>query len=135
MSSAQEIFDKVVHHLLTQKQRSVLLETRASLEYSCAYRGSGGLKCAIGCLIKDEFYSPELEGKGVGSSIISSALMNSGVDLGKPGSADGAYLMRLLTELQTIHDHASIDRWEDGLRRLADRFTLEFNWPPKGEAQ
>src|SRR5690349_11599184 len=49
--NAQEIFDKVARHLLTQKEQS-----RDS--FSCAYRGVNQngkiLSCAVGCLIPDD---------------------------------------------------------------------------------
>lgn len=54
----QEIFDKVATHLLSQGKRSALGGV------GCAYRGDGGLQCAIGCLIPDELYRYELEGWG-----------------------------------------------------------------------
>ena len=47
-----EVFNKVEAHLLAQGVRSI----RKSKMYMCAYRGAGGLRCSVGCLIKDEFY-------------------------------------------------------------------------------
>jgi hypothetical protein len=54
-----EVFNKVEAHLLAQGVRS--------MKYldMCAYRGAGGLRCAVGCLIKDEFYHESLEGLDV----------------------------------------------------------------------
>lgn len=56
----QEIEDKIIAHLKTQK-------TRAQRENSstCAYRSPDGLKCAVGCLIPDEQYNAAAEGEGV----------------------------------------------------------------------
>jgi hypothetical protein len=53
---AQEIFDKVVDHLATQKKQS-----RALGNGKCAYRTEDGLKCAAGCLIPDSAYSSDME--------------------------------------------------------------------------
>lgn len=50
----QEIFDTVSVHLLTQNEKS----QESSFYSSCLYRGPNGTKCAVGCLIKDEFYQP-----------------------------------------------------------------------------
>jgi hypothetical protein len=51
----QEIFDKVALHLLTQGRP-------ARESGSCKYRTPGGRKCAIGCLIEDDQYTPKMEG-------------------------------------------------------------------------
>lgn len=52
----QEVFNKVVRHLLTQKQK-------ARVGTTCMYKTPEGLKCAVGCLIPDELYSQDIEGK------------------------------------------------------------------------
>lgn len=57
MSTNQEIYDEVVTFLVKQGKR-------ASGQGSCMYRTENGLKCAIGCLIPDELYKGEMEGKG-----------------------------------------------------------------------
>ncbi len=54
----QAVFDKVVKHLLTQKRRS-------EGKQGCAYRGKDGDMCAVGCLISDKAYDPEIEGHSV----------------------------------------------------------------------
>ena len=50
----QEIFDKVTEHLYKQGGP-------AKEQSSCQYLASGGKKCAVGCLIKSEFYDESLE--------------------------------------------------------------------------
>lgn len=39
-------------------------------ETGCSYRGADGLKCAIGHVIADEDYNPEMEKKGIASYAI-----------------------------------------------------------------
>ncbi len=56
----QEIFEKVVNHLLNQKVRSVSRFNGTS-GGSCAYRGQNNTSCAIGCLLTDEEYDPKME--------------------------------------------------------------------------
>lgn len=53
----QEIFDKVHTNLLTQR-------TAAIEDGSCAYR-AGTQTCAVGALIPDCLYTPEIEGTSV----------------------------------------------------------------------
>jgi len=45
--TAQEIFDKVWHHMASQKVKSLNAN-------GCAYRGKNGTACAVGCLLDDE---------------------------------------------------------------------------------
>ena len=56
MMTDLEIFDFVAAHLLRQGRRSM------NGHGTCVFRGRRGASCAVGCLIKDEFYTPELDG-------------------------------------------------------------------------
>jgi hypothetical protein len=53
------ILSKVYIHLVSQTTRCV------DLDGNCLYRGDQGTKCAIGCLIPDDVYKPEMENLGV----------------------------------------------------------------------
>lgn len=57
----QEIFDIVVTHIYSMKHRS-----RNSDQPACAYRAEDGSRCAVGILIPDENYHPDMENNGVG---------------------------------------------------------------------
>lgn len=59
-------------HLLKQGAKSV------NEHRECAYRGEGGMKCAVGALIKDSEYKPWLEGSVPSSPDVKIALENSG---------------------------------------------------------
>lgn len=94
----QEAFDIVVKHLFEQKRPSMSC-ARGRLEMPiCAYRGVEGRKCAIGALISDEEYSPELEDKDVTTLDLDDAL---------PPSLRGLDIV-FLAELQDIHDLAEL---------------------------
>ncbi len=54
-----EILNTVQEHLSQQGEQSVALINGSK---KCAYRGDRGFKCALGVLIKDEFYDPSFEG-------------------------------------------------------------------------
>jgi hypothetical protein len=84
----QEAFDLVVTHLKNQGRQ-------AFADGACKYRTSDGLKCAIGALIPDEDYMPEMEGFDVRNLI-----QNFGLETGGVGPA-------LLAELQYVHDRAT----------------------------
>lgn len=110
----QEVFDRVCTHLLLQGARSM----KGRL---CAYRGEWDRMCAIGCLIDDEHYTPELEGSHVHESNVLVAVQSSlGVEI-------GGMSLDLLYELQKCHDNTAIVFWEDTLKAIARRFGLKYD--------
>lgn len=104
----QAAFDKVVRHLLKQGEKSTILIDRIP---TCAYRGPSGRMCAVGCLIPDSEYSPDLENEvasDVRHRVPSLALLD--VDL--------------LCDLQFVHDHRLPGAWPEELRGVADKHGL-----------
>lgn len=88
----QAVFEKVVTHLYNQKSQA------RNSKQGCAYRGTRGKTCAVGCLIKDEYYDKAQEGFSVNSDIVLSAVAKS-LEVGmKPSDVD------LLGSLQGLHD-------------------------------
>lgn len=67
MMTDQEIFTRVWEHLNKQRVASVLKEP--GRDSMCAYRTPDGRMCAVGCLIPDERYHPDMERKTVGGLI------------------------------------------------------------------
>lgn len=131
MLTAQEIFTKVVTHLRQQGRQAMQGRDPVSEENVglCMYRTHDGLMCAVGCLIRPEYYDHEFEGMSVGGRVdtndcllryqaLANALHSSGIDMGEH--------MRLLIMLQDIHDNGSSDHWEEKFGRLADEFGLEL---------
>ena len=106
----QEIFDTVAKHLITQGQQS------QRDDGTCLYRGPGGLKCAVGVLIPDDVYTPEMELDELGET-------GNGVRglLDRYANVLPDYFsenVRLLSNLQNVHDSSfSIGSFA---RRLAD---------------
>src|ERR1700690_1772536 len=107
----QELFDTVVAHLRQQNAQSLK-------HGACAYRGDDGKKCAAGCLIPDEEYNPTMEGWNV---TINSSILNL---LGDNGEN-----MRLLLQLQHVHDMQDVEEWEACFQDIA--FDLDLRLPPK----
>ncbi|KVS50666.1 hypothetical protein WK39_27780 [Burkholderia cepacia] len=60
--TAQDVFDHVARHLLTQLERCDEGMGRGS---PCLYRGPRGLACAVGALIPQACYVPEMENRDV----------------------------------------------------------------------
>lgn len=114
-----EIFNKVEAHLLAQGKESI--SGYLGLSDVCAYRGKGGLKCAIGCLIKDEFYHKDLEGLGMwGDKLhmrasqkpLEEALAASGITILNDKQA------HMLHDLQSLHDTIKPEHWKNELEKL-----------------
>lgn len=105
-----EIFEIVEKHMLTQSKKSFLDDDP---DRSCAYWGVDGLRCAVGCLITEDAYTPELEGQGVlFDEDVHTALEKS---LGiKPSKG----LLGLLDDLQSIHDETPVGSWKAELERM-----------------
>lgn len=109
---AQEIFDRAVRHLLTQRKRSA----QPDGERRCLYRGPDGLKCPVGALIPDELYKPEMD------------VMPIDEVFAFPEIAEffGQENQELLENLQAIHDDIQPHKWALALRQLAlDDFFLD----------
>ena len=105
----QAIFDTVAVHLLTQNKPSV-----SKMSNKCMYRSDEGLKCAIGCLIPDEKYSPAFEGRTISGHGATTMLP----DVYK--NAD----LNFLTELQHLHDCRIPSSWKKELYYFASQHGL-----------
>ena len=122
-ATAQEVFDQVVTHLLTQMKQS-----KSSPNGICAYRGKNGLKCAAGCLIADDEYTPEMDNPN--------PLPNVKVDSNWASQvANGLFPhdhCDLVMKLQRLHDNNYVCDWEERLKLLAKKEGLKFNWKGLG---
>ena len=110
----QEAFDKVVAFLTKQNCRSMSVNG-----LYCAYRGIGGMKCAVGCLIPDDEYDPKMD--GLGSLDIRSILKDFSIP-----SLNGI-AVDLLESLQRVHDNVSPEYWQGKFEEVAHKFGLVFN--------
>lgn len=119
--NAQEVFDQVVSHLRKQNAKS-----RGFIddEGTCLYRATNGFSCAVGCLIKDEEYSSDMEGYDL------KALYKSGLLPASFKERYGQEPSRLLLDLQGVHDNMHIGNWELGFQNVAAKHGLMYT--PKG---
>ena len=92
----QAAFDTAVRGLNAQRAFSSY-ETNPE---SCSYRGSNGDKCAVGFLIPDDRYTPEIEGDNAGTDHVCSAISDEFVS-GRFHFGDGAFLQQMQ---RAIHD-------------------------------
>lgn len=106
--SAQEVFDYVAKHLLTQGKKS------ESPDGTCMYRNQEGLMCAAGCLMSDLEYRKEME-------------ENSWTMLAAEDVVPVSH-SRLIQKLQDIHDLSKVDAWGSDLISLAHEWGLKVNF-------
>lgn len=115
----RELFETVASHLLTQNAKSVTDPDRGR----CMYRGYDGRKCAVGILIKDEYYQDWLEENLVGSTIVDAAIQRSiGRDF-LPGERS------MLSTLQEVHDRCDVKDWSAKIDELRIKV---FGWHAHG---
>lgn len=103
----QELYSKVRRHLLKQKKQSIDWQSTR-----CAYRGSDGLKCAIGCLIPERRYKKTFEGKSVTAKEVMKA---AGIRSSQ---------LPLACCLQNLHDLVDPAGWNVRLDDIAAEFDL-----------
>lgn len=109
LKNPQKIYDKVVKHLLTQRERSFVLNINFGKD--CLYHSEDGKMCAAGCLIPKSKYSADFEG----------LTWDELVDK-KVVSPNNGYLIR---DLQFVHDHYEPNYWKARLKDLGNGYGLD----------
>lgn len=104
-ATAQAVFDQIVNHLRAQG------EPCKDESGVCSYK-SGNERCAAGCLISDDEYNKEYEGKGWDSLVSESKVTKMHKDL--------------ICAMQNIHDCDPIRVWEESFYEVAVRFSLVY---------
>ena len=114
-ATAQEVFDYVIGHLVSQGKQSIQMEGGES----CAYRGDNGAKCAVGVLIPDEVYNDVMEGDSVDGLIenFPRECMITGIKKHKD----------ILNSLQNMHDSFSAWQNQDSFSRKAQHIADLYN--------
>ena len=112
-ATKQEIFNQVKNHLLKQNSQSRTPGNHySSVSSICAYRGLNGNKCAGGCLIDDEEYTKDFEGKTWSQLLLKDLVPD--------------HHATFIRELQIIHDSYYPERWELKLKQFAESNNLIY---------
>ncbi len=106
----QEFFSKTILHLRKQQAQS------KSSNDLCCYR-AGTLSCAIGCHIPDTMYNPDMEGTRIHQTM---------QDWPELQPLFVGVSLRLMDELQGVHDCYLPHAWEFEFKRLAKSYNLEL---------
>lgn len=120
-ATAQEVYDQVISHLRKQGEKAGYFDY-SNDKFICQYRDENGRKCAAGCLIADNEYSPEMENK----------IWDPEECYGyvSPWKKLGYNLCQkhdsLIITLQGVHDTYEPDQWEARFKSVAINFGLEY---------
>jgi len=117
MPTQQETFDIIVAHLRRQGCRAGVKSDYGNIR--CCYRTPDGLKCAVGILIPDDRYEPDMEGLVLRDNRKLKALVVD--ELG--------HSLYLCDRMQMNHDGDAVDNWEAGFRGVAHDFDLIYTPP------
>lgn len=118
---AQQTFEKVARHLLTQNAKAT------DADENCLYRDIyTGRSCAVGCLIPEEDYTVDFEYQ----------LLYLGDESKKRSTNIGDYLVKhgyaehfdLLNALQKIHDYSDIYKWKYELIECGHQYNLNVDF-------
>lgn len=102
--SLDEIIQFVARHLILQNARSY--------DQDCMYRSEKGLTCAVGCLVSDAEYDPEMEGINISGAIFAKFNIE-------------ALRRSLLNSLQVVHDSIMPYQWHSELMSVCHRYSLD----------
>lgn len=104
----QKLILEVRDFLLNQNAISVASDEQTR----CLYLSPTGLKCAVGCLIPSSKYKTGMENKDVIDLMTEyPKLLDYLSKKYKIHSKD--YLINVLSEMQKIHDHYSVEEWKN----------------------
>lgn len=115
--SPQEVFDFITAHLLKQGKRSV------NENGTCVYRGPKGLMCAVGCIMSDDEYESQFEGK-IFEDLATGYDETYATQIAEKYKAPSNEVFDLLNDLQEAHDEYSFD---DRLPERLDYIKTKYN--------
>lgn len=107
----QELYTRVRRHLLTQNAKSL------NEVGKCMYRGDHGRRCAIGCLIANVNYLPQLE-----THSTTAVCVRVAAQLSEAQTFDS---LSLASQLQMVHDSLPVVGWPRALDIIAQQFALQ----------
>lgn len=117
-AARQDVFNRVWDHFVTKGN------PRAIINQRCLYRTPDGARCAVGLLIPDEEYSPDIESRGV-SRVAESCPTVAGIARSCFGG--GVTGLAFLDAMQRAHDEPTMLGAKDiagALRNLAASYSL-----------
>lgn len=120
LETDEQVYGYIKAFLLHQNEKSEMVAI------GCAYRGDNNRKCAIGCLILDEFYDQEFEG-GLPPAHENYKVTQKGsmiVNAITKSLPNWKINYDLLVNVQQIHDSYEVYSWQYEFNRREEK----YNW-------
>ena len=126
--SQQEIFTTVVKHLRNQGRKAQQTDVDPDMPGPCLYKTKDGLKCAVGCLIPDHLYHPEMEGRSVRDMVRKFSTVREllGIQFIHPDGDGLEGNISLLERLQDLHDSISPLNWEREFVSISEHYGFDL---------
>ena len=126
----KDLFFQIKEHLLAQKHKAQEKGDIDDLIEVCVYRSRTGKKCAVGCLITEENYHPDIEFNSVESRHVQNAIIQSFADSDERKNCKDERLrdqtVKFLMDFQDLHDAVDPEKWADAIDELENRWTPMF---------
>lgn len=117
----QQMFDIVWAHFVTNKNPLSIAVDPVTEESACRYRGPNGEKCAVGVLLPDELYRPEMDGPAMA---VGNLLKWYGDALPPWMHAEQEFLAALQAAHDEVFDFGGSSDIEVALRDVAQHYGL-----------
>ena len=121
----QKIVDHVWDYFIVQDNNFGMSPRDACGDGGCAYRTPNNDRCAVGLLIEDDEYLPEMEGANCPKDVFDWYDLPKTVEKWFPSNTQGIRYDRgffpFLSELQQAHDDAALDYVSEGEMILWER--------------
>lgn len=108
LDTQEKVTEWVLNHAIAQGKQAIR-------HGACRYRGLEHMSCFVGCLIADEEYDDNMEGKSVNSLI-------AFLEREQPDKVElWEFLVKnrnSLMRLQDIHDNHDVETWEEKIKAL-----------------
>lgn len=92
VAAYQSAVQRIAEHLAKQRAQAL------NEEKECCYRGAERTMCAVGCLIPDSLYDPQMEGDSV------SGILNEWPEILGAIGIDSNLVPTVMDEIQNYHD-------------------------------
>jgi hypothetical protein len=127
MLDRQSIYERVAAHLLLQGEPAVVVPGDEPIY---GHRTPSGLRCAIGILIDDAVFDPELNQTRVIHADVLRMLVASGLEIDMAGDD-----VDFLRDLEAVHDDASPKGdWLGQVVELLEQFRRTYELSGRAEA-
>lgn len=119
-NNEQKLINHIRSFLMVQGVKSDIASDNGITDRSCQYRGDNNTCCAVGCLIPQHLYKPEIEGAVVGDLLLDRPSIAKFIE--SSFNVNQTTLIDILSHCQLIHDIEDLEDWWDEFQKLIDKY-------------